>query len=81
MKTPVCVCRGALRFTPKGRWRIDVIALKEQIKSGTLPTDHRAFIDRVLPGFCDFAEGKIERWRPYERTDHERTDGHHGGAP
>jgi hypothetical protein len=48
----------------RGHWRVDLIALKREIEAGSLSETHRKFIERVLPGFCDFAAGKIDRWPP-----------------
>lgn len=42
-------------------WSIDLVALKREIAEGKLTAEHRDFVEKVMPGFCDFA-GKIERW-------------------
>jgi hypothetical protein len=56
--------KAALWFTPKGKWRVDLVALKREINQGTLQDRQRAFIEQILPGFCDFAAGKIKSWPP-----------------
>lgn len=56
--------KHALRFGRGKRfsWSVDLVALKRQLSEGTLAAEDRNFIEQVLPGFCDFAEGKVESW-------------------
>ncbi len=54
--------KQALRFTPRGKWRVTVSALRRQLADGSLTERDRQFIEHVLPGFCDFAAGKVKSW-------------------
>jgi hypothetical protein len=62
--------KPAVKIRSNGRWMVDLVRLKAEIAAGTLTPEHRAFVERVLPGFCDFAAGKIKSWppKPEERS-------------
>jgi hypothetical protein len=40
---------------------VNVLALRRSIEAGTLSEDDRAAAERMMPGICDAAMGKIER--------------------
>ena len=50
-----------IRITRKGRgWQLNVIALKREIKRGTLTPYDRKAAETMCPGICDLVEGKVQ---------------------
>jgi hypothetical protein len=44
-----------------GKFKIDVLALREAIEQGTLKQEDRAVVERILPGVCSKIEASEAR--------------------